>query len=127
VSDNFGAVGASVSDSRGAVVSAGDVGRLVDGAVGGALAGVALELPGHLLEAIAQRAAELVAEKLSAQAAGGEDRWLSTRDAAAYAGCTVNALHKAMARGEVEFEQEGLGAKAWFRKSHIDRWRARGG
>jgi hypothetical protein len=55
-----------------------------------------------------------------------EDRWMSTRDAAEYAGCGVSALHKAMAARDVEFAQECAGGKAWFRRSDIDRWR-RGG
>jgi hypothetical protein len=56
-----------------------------------------------------------------------DDGWLNTRAAAAYAGCSVNALHRAMASREVEFEQSGPGAKAWFRRSAIDAWRRREG
>jgi hypothetical protein len=55
--------------------------------------------------------------------AGNSDGWLSTRDAAAYAGCTTNALHRAMAAREVEFEQSTPGGKAWFKRSAIDAWR----
>jgi hypothetical protein len=51
------------------------------------------------------------------------DGWLSTRDAASYAGCSTHALHRAMAAREVDFEQSGPGAKAWFRRSAIDAWR----
>jgi hypothetical protein len=53
------------------------------------------------------------------------DGWLSTREAAAYAGCTVDALHKAIARQEVRFEQNGPGAKCYFRPAWLDAWRAR--
>ena len=55
------------------------------------------------------------------------DSWLSTREAADYAGCSVNALHRAMAAREVEFEQSTSGGKAWFKRSAIDAWRRRDG
>jgi hypothetical protein len=67
------------------------------------------------------RLAELLADRLR----GPGDGWLDARAAAAYAGCTVPALRYAMARGEVAFEQAGPGAKVWFRRSALDRWRAR--
>jgi hypothetical protein len=51
------------------------------------------------------------------------DGWLSTRDAAAYAGCSIDALHRAMAAREVRFKQSCAGGKAWFRRSDIDTWR----
>jgi hypothetical protein len=51
------------------------------------------------------------------------DRWMSTREAAEYAGTTTNALHKAMAVREVHFEQEVPGGKAWFTRADIDVWR----
>lgn len=49
--------------------------------------------------------------------------WMDARAAAAYAGCSLNALHKAMAAREVEFRQEVRGGKAWFRAEWLDRWR----
>ena len=52
-----------------------------------------------------------------------EDRWITTRHAAEYAGCSVDALHKAMAAREVHFEQNGKGGKAWHRADWIDAWR----
>jgi hypothetical protein len=55
---------------------------------------------------------------------GGDDGWLGTREAAAYAGCTVHALRHAMNRGDVEFEQHVAGGKTYFRRSDLDRWRA---
>jgi len=57
--------------------------------------------------------AELLAQYMPAPAAPVEpDRWLSTREAAEYAGTTPNALHKAMAAREVHFEQDTPGGKA---------------
>lgn len=54
---------------------------------------------------------------------GVDDGWLDAKAAAAYAGCTVPALRYAMARGEVEFEQNVPGGKVYFRRSALDRWR----
>jgi hypothetical protein len=71
-----------------------------------------------------RRLAELLAPYLPVQVAASEpDRWLSTREAAEYAGTTVNALHKAMAAREVHFEQDTPGGKAWFKRADIDAWR----
>ena len=49
--------------------------------------------------------------------------WMNARAAAAYAGCSLNALHKAMAARQVEFRQDVKGGKAWFRTEWLDRWR----
>jgi hypothetical protein len=55
---------------------------------------------------------------------GAADPWLGTREAAAYAGCTVPALRSAMHNGEVEFEQRVPGGKTYFRRSALDRYRS---
>jgi hypothetical protein len=71
-----------------------------------------------------RRLAELLAPYLPVQAAPPEpDRWLSTREAAEYAGTSTNALHKAMAARAIHFEQETPGGKAWFKRAHVDAWR----
>jgi excisionase family DNA binding protein len=57
--------------------------------------------------------------------APAEDGWLSTREAADYAGCSVDALHRAMAAREVRFEQSCAGGKAWFKRADVDAWRRR--
>jgi hypothetical protein len=68
--------------------------------------------------------AELLAPYLSAPEAPAEpDRWMDSREAAAYAGTTRDALHKAMAARQVHFEQDVPGGKAWFRRADIDAWR----
>lgn len=70
-----------------------------------------------------RRLAELLAPYLSAPAEPTEDRWMNSREAAAYAGTTLKALHKAMAAREVHFEQDCRGGKAWFKRADIDAWR----
>ena len=68
--------------------------------------------------------AELLAPYLPSPAVPVEpDRWMSSREAAEYAGTTRHALHKAMAAREVHFEQDVPGGKAWFRRADIDAWR----
>jgi hypothetical protein len=75
-------------------------------------------------EGALRRLAELLAPYLPAPATPTEpDRWLSTREAAEYAGTSPNALHKAMAAREVHFEQDTPGGKAWFKRADIDAWR----
>jgi hypothetical protein len=55
-----------------------------------------------------------------------EDRWMTTKEAAAYAGCSVHALQKAMAAREARFEQNGKGGKGWHRAEWLDAWREGG-
>jgi hypothetical protein len=86
--------------------------------------------PRHALAAVIagdegglQRLAELLAPYLPAPTSPSEDRWMDSREAAAYAGTTRDALHKAMAAREVRFEQDCKGGKAWFKRADIDAWR----
>jgi excisionase family DNA binding protein len=53
-----------------------------------------------------------------------EDRWLDTRAAAEYAGVHRDTLRKAAAARQIEFRQDGDGAKLYFRRSALDRWRS---
>ena len=71
-----------------------------------------------------RRLAELLAPYLPAAETPVEpERWMDSRKAAAYAGTTLRALHKAMAAREVHFEQDCPGGKAWFKRADIDAWR----
>jgi excisionase family DNA binding protein len=55
-----------------------------------------------------------------------EDGWLTARDAAAYVGLSVHALHRLTAERSIPFHQDGPGCKLWFRRSELDQWRSRG-
>jgi excisionase family DNA binding protein len=99
-------------ETRGAGLAA----ALVD-----ALDDAALE---RLLARLGPRLLELVAARLGDR---GEDRWLSTREAAEYLGLTPNALHKLTAARVVPFSQEQAGGKLWFLRSELDAWRRGGG
>lgn len=86
------------------------------------MAGLSLDINDDWTEALAQRVAALVLERIEFAEAAPVG-WMDTRAAAEYAGCSVNALHKAMAAREVQFSQERSGGKAWFRAAWIDAWR----
>jgi hypothetical protein len=49
--------------------------------------------------------------------------WLNAKQAAAYVGLTVPALHKHTAARTIPFEQDGPGCKLWFKSSELDAWR----
>lgn len=55
-----------------------------------------------------------------------QDGWLTTKQAAAYLGLTVAALHRLTAARRVPFVQDGPGARCWFRRSDLDAWREQG-
>lgn len=87
-------------------------------------AGVSLTFGAEMLDALAEAVAERVAARLAAQAQNSaSDGCLDTKHAAAYAGCSVNSLQKAMRAQEVHFAQDGHGRKAWFKREWIDHWR----
>ena len=68
--------------------------------------------------------AQLLAPYLPAPVAPPEpDRWLTTREAAEYAGASTSSLHKAMAAREIHFEQDVRGGRAWFKRADVDAWR----
>jgi hypothetical protein len=71
------------------------------------------------LDALADALAPRIARRLKPV----DDRWMTTREAAAYAGCSVHALQKAMAARNVRFEQNGRGGKGWHRAEWLDAWR----
>jgi hypothetical protein len=62
-------------------------------------------------------------ERIASRVVAPEDGWLDTKAAAAYAGCSVNALWKAIASREVKFAPQERNTKKFFRRSWIDDWR----
>jgi excisionase family DNA binding protein len=82
---------------------------------------LALTLPPEALEAIAQRAAEIVLEQLATE--NGRNDWLSSAEAAAYLGISVGHLHNL--RGEVPSHK--VGGRRRYRRSELDDYQANGG
>ena len=74
------------------------------------------------LRRLAEQLAPLLLAALPARDAAPVG-WMDAKAAAAYAGCSLNALHKAMAAREAEFRQDTKGGKAWFRAEWLDAWR----
>jgi len=90
---------------------------------GGVVSALGRGLLDALDEADLAALAERVAPFLPPSGPPVDDGWLSTRQAADYAGCSIHALRHAAAAREVRFAQRSAGAKAWFRKVDLDAWR----
>lgn len=65
-----------------------------------------------------------LSSRLDTHVQRGADQWMTTAEAAAYLGQTVNALHKLTSAREIPFSQTQKGARCWFRRSDLDAWRA---
>jgi excisionase family DNA binding protein len=67
--------------------------------------------------------AALVAEHLSEPE--DPERWLRTRDAAAYLGIHPDTLRALVLKRAVRFEQEAPGHSLYFKREWLDAWRRR--
>jgi excisionase family DNA binding protein len=83
-----------------------------------------LDLPPAVLDRLADMVAERVAARLASSTAG-DDRWMSTAEAAEYLGMSTNALHRLTSERKVPFSQDRPGGKCWFKRSDLDAWRSR--
>src|ERR1700722_8415361 len=88
------------------------------------------DLVAALLDALDDRAlgwlADQIAPRIAARTgseAQGDDRWLTTAEAASHLGISINALHKLSAARLVPFEQDGPGCKLFFKRGDLDDWR----
>ncbi len=79
-----------------------------------------VELPDSLLEAIAQRAAEIVLEHSTSESTANE--WLDSKGAAGYLGISVGHLHNL--RGTVPSHK--VGGRRRYRRSELDAYQANG-
>ena len=75
---------------------------------------IPIELPENVLDALAERVAARVLERLEGAQDG--DRWLDAKQAADYLGLSINALHKLTAARQLPAAQEAPGLKLWFRR-----------
>ena len=85
---------------------------------------LALELPEDILDAIAQRAAAILADKTAAT----PEPWLTVDQAAAHMGISVSQLYTLCSqrnRNGLPIVKEG--SRSYFRASELDRWREQGG
>jgi hypothetical protein len=65
--------------------------------------------------------AELLAPYLPTTSADGG--WMNTRAAAEYLDMPMSALHRLTAARQIPCSQDGPGARCFFRRSDLDRWR----
>jgi excisionase family DNA binding protein len=84
-----------------------------------------ITLPEDVIERIAERAAEIVLDRLDER-----ERWpefMSVETAARYLDVSPERVRKLQARGELPFYQEGPGCRVTFRRQDLDealeRWR----
>jgi hypothetical protein len=91
------------------------------------MAALSLDLAPDALDALAERLADLVLVRLREAQGHDDDRWMDSQQAAAYLGLSLNALHKRTAARAIPFGQDSPGAKCWFLRSELDRWRREGG
>jgi hypothetical protein len=86
-----------------------------------ATAGLLLSVPEDLVEAIAERAAELVTERNP-----GEDGWLrGAQRIAAYVDCPPSRIYALVSAGRIPVHHDGSALVA--RRSELDRWLLEGG
>lgn len=80
-------------------------------------------LPAEVVEAIAERAAEIVLARLGD---GRESErwpdWMSVETAARYLDVSPERVRKLVARREIPFSQEAKGCRVFLRRSDLDAW-----
>jgi hypothetical protein len=82
---------------------------------------VTVELPAELVEQVAQRAAELVAERVAL----APEPWLTVEGAAEHMALSVSQVYSlCSARRTNGFPVVKEGSRSYFRASELDAWRA---
>jgi excisionase family DNA binding protein len=81
---------------------------------------ITLSLDETALDRLAAEIAERVTDRLSQQS---EDGWMDSKEAAAYLKVPLSTLHKWTAEGTIPFTQDSPGARCFFLRSQLDRWR----
>jgi excisionase family DNA binding protein len=83
--------------------------------------GMSLPLPPEFLEAIAQRAAEIAQERISA----AYEPWLTADQTAEYLACPKSRVYALVSARRIPHERDG--SRLLFRRSELDDWVASGG
>lgn len=83
--------------------------------------GLAFVVPDELLQALAERTAELVAARL-ASAPPADSPWLDFEGAAAYLGFSRDRLYKLTAARAIPFRKKRDGQGLLFHREELDRW-----
>jgi excisionase family DNA binding protein len=80
-----------------------------------------LDVPPDLVEAIAQRAAEIVAARLGP---AEREPWMNSEQAAAYLGCKRQRIHELVHERRLTYRKDG--SRLLFRPSDLERYVERG-
>jgi len=78
----------------------------------------------RLLSLLADRVVHRISQPVATPVV---DRWLSTKEAAAYLGMHPDSLRRLASAKQIPYEQDGPGCLLHFRLSDIDAWRESGG
>ena len=81
-----------------------------------------LTVPDDLVQALAERIAELVVERVDARPRVVESPWLDFDGALAYLGFSRDRLYKLTAAGAIPFRKKRDGQGLLFRRDELDRW-----
>jgi len=80
---------------------------------------LALAVPEELIEEIAERAAQIVVERMGLESQTWP-QWMSVETAAKYLDVSPERLRKLQARRLLPFHQEGPGCRVFFRRTDLD-------
>lgn len=75
------------------------------------------ELPPELVELVAERAAELVAERHEPK---GSEPWIGVEQAADHLACKPHRIYSLVHRRAIPYRKDG--SRLLFRRSELDRW-----
>lgn len=87
------------------------------------MTGLTVQMPPEMIEQIAERAAEMVAEQQGGR--GAADAWLSVAEAADYLRCSTGRIYQLVSARRIPYSKDG--SRTLFRRSQIDAWIEEGG
>lgn len=81
---------------------------------------ITLSVDDAALGRLAAQIAERLADQLPQQS---EDGWMESKEAAVYLKVPLSTIRKWTAEGSIPFTQDGAGARCFFLRNELDRWR----
>jgi excisionase family DNA binding protein len=81
---------------------------------------ITLSVDDAAFDRLADEIAERLADRLPQRS---EDDWMDSKEAAAYLKVPLSTIRKWTAEGSIPFTQDGAGARCFFLRSELDRWR----
>jgi excisionase family DNA binding protein len=82
-----------------------------------------LLLPDDAVQALAERVATLVQERMAtAEGAAGWPAWMDVKAAASYLGCEATVVRKLIQHRKIRYSQEAPGCRIWIARLDLDTW-----